>query len=135
MIVNRFVFGCSLFLMTWAALLWGNSMGPPANRSGVSGVTCSTSGCHGQFPANAGEGNVSITGLPAEWTPGATYPLQVSVAHPGDRQYGFQMTAVDSNGAQAGGFVIGGMETAIRSGPVGGKTIEHIQHSSPSCAN
>ena len=135
MIVNRFVFGCSLFLMTWAALLWGNSMGPPANRSGVSGVTCSTSGCHGQFPANAGEGNVSITGLPAEWTPGATYPLQVSVAHPGDRQYGFQMTAVDSNGAQAGGFVIGGMETAIRSGPVGGKTIEHIQHSSPSMNN
>ena len=128
MIVNRFVFAFSLFLMTWAALLWGNSMGPPADRSGVSGVTCSTSGCHNDFPANAGEGSVSITGLPAEWTPGVLYPLQVSVSHSGASLYGFQMTAVDSTGAQAGGFAIG-MGTAIQSGSVGGKTIEHMQHS------
>ena len=128
MIVNRFVFAFSLFLMTWAALLWGNSMGPPADRSGVSGVTCSTSGCHNDLPANAGEGSVSITGLPAEWTPGLPYPLQVSVSHSGASLYGFQMTAVDSTGAQAGGFAIG-MGTAIQSGSVGGKTIEHMQHS------
>ena len=128
MIVNRFVFAFSLFLMTWAALLWGNSMGPPADRSGVSGVTCSTSGCHNDFSANAGEGSVSITGLPAEWTPGVLYPLQVSVSHSGASLYGFQMTAVDSTGAQAGGFAIG-MGTAIQSGSVGGKTIEHMQHS------
>ena len=134
MIVNRFVFACSLFLMTWAALLWGNSMGPPADRSGVSGVTCSTSGCHNDLPANAGGGSVSITGLPAEWTPGVPYPLQVSVSHSGASLYGFQMTAVDSTGAQAGGFAIG-MGTAIQSGSVGGKTIEHMQHSSASPNN
>ena len=134
MIVNRFVFAFSLFLMTWAALLWGNSMGPPAARSGVSGVTCSTSGCHNDLPANAGEGSVSITGLPAEWTPGVPYPLQVSVSHSGASLYGFQMTAVDSTGAQAGGFAIG-MGTAIQSGSVGGKTIEHMQHSFASLNN
>ena len=128
MIVNRGVFACSLFLMTWAALLWGNSLGPPADRSGVSGVTCSTSGCHNDLPANVGGGSVSITGLPAEWTPGVIYPLQVSVSHSGASLYGFQMTAVDSNGAQAGGFLIG-TGTAIQSGSVGGKTIEHMQHS------
>ena len=128
LIVNRFVFGCSLILMTWAALLWGNSLGPPADRSGVSGVTCSTSGCHNDFPANVGGGSVSITGLPAEWTPGVTYPLQVSVSHSGASLYGFQMTGVDSNGAQAGGFVIG-TGAAIQSGSAGGNTIDHIQHS------
>ena len=128
MIVNRFVFAFSLFLMTWAALLWGNALGPPADRSGVSGVTCSTSGCHNDRSANAGGGSVSIAGLPAEWTPGVPYPLQVSVSHSGASRYGFQMTAVDSNGAQAGGFVIG-TGTAIQSGSVGGKTIEHMQHS------
>ena len=134
MIVNRFVFAFSLFLMTWAALLWGNSLGPPADRSGVSGVTCSTSGCHNDLPANAGGGSVSITGLPAEWTPGVRYPLQVSVSHSGASLYGFQMTAVDSTGAQAGGFAIG-IGTAIQSGSVGGKTIEHMQHSSASPNN
>ena len=77
---------------------------------------------------NAGGGSVSITGLPAEWTPGVTYPLEVSVSHSGASRYGFQMTAVDSNGAQAGEFVIV-TGTAIRSGSVGGKTIEHMQHS------
>ena len=128
MIVNRFVFACSLFLMTWAALLWGNFLGPPADRSGVSGVTCSTSGCHNDLPANAGEGSVLITGLPAEWTPGVTYPLQVLVSHSGASRYGFQMTAVDSNGAQAGRFVIG-TGTAIEADSVGGETIQHIQHS------
>ena len=114
--------------MTWAALLWGNSLGPPPDRSGVSGVTCSTSACHNDFPANVGGGSVSITGLPEEWTPGVTYPLQVSVSHSGASLYGFQMTGVDSNGAQAGGFVIG-TGTALQSGSAGGNTIEHIQHS------
>ena len=42
MILNRFVFASPLFLMTWAALLWGNSLGQPAYRSHVSGVTCCT---------------------------------------------------------------------------------------------
>ena len=127
-IVNRFVFAYLVFFMTWPALLWANSLGPPSNRSGVSGVTCSTSGCHNDFSANVGGGSVSITGLPDAWTPGASYPLQVSVSHSGASLYGFQMTAVDSNGAQAGGFVIG-TGTAIQSSFVGGKTIEQIQHS------
>ena len=140
MIVNRFVFACSLFFMTWAALLWGNSPRAcfsmtrstgtliPPDRSGVSGVTCSTSGCHNDLQANVGGGGVSITGLPEEWTPGVTYPLQVLVSHTGASLYGFQMTGVDSNGAQAGGFVIG-TGTSIQSGSAGGNTIEHIQHS------
>ena len=142
MIVNRFVFGCSLFLMTWAAMLWGNSPRAcfsmtrsngtliPPDRSGVSGVTCNTSGCHNDSMPNPDGGSVSITGLPKEWTPGVTYSLQVSVSHSGASLYGFQMTGVDSNGAQAGGFVIG-TGTAIRPGSAGGNTIEHIQHSFP----
>ena len=131
--MNRYPYFACLFLVAFAGLLWANSNGPPPDRSGVTGNTCNTSGCHNDFPLNDG-GTVSIAGLPESgWSPGQTYPLMVSISRAATR-YGFQMTAVDSNGTQAGSFTEGsGM--AVMSGLAGGNTIQHVQHVFPQASN
>ena len=130
MIGNRIAFFVMVFLLAGAALVWANELGPVADRSGVSGVTCSTSGCHDFLPVNAGTGSVSISGLPSEWSPSVTYPLQVTVEDGGASRFGFQLTAVDSNVAQAGTFTAGS-GTAVVNGSVGANTLQHMQHSFP----
>ncbi len=122
MSLNRLSFFASVLLLAWAAMVWGNSSGPPSNRSGVNGITCSTSGCHNDFNANVGSGNVSISGLPSEWSASITYPLMVTVMDASASRYGFQMTAVDSGGAAAGTFTAGS-GTRLDFGPPAG--IEH----------
>ncbi len=122
MSLNRMSYFASVLMLVWAALVWGFTNDPPANRSGVNGIDCTD--CHGFLPANTGPGNVAITGLPAMWSPGTTYPLQVTVtdSNPQLQLFGFQMTAVDSNGVQAGAFTPGG-GTQLEFGLPGG--IEH----------
>src|ERR1051326_1836998 len=93
------------FLST--ANLFGYILGPDPGVNGVFGANLNcTTGCHNSFPLNSGTGGVTITGLPANWTPGQTYPLTVSVqasTGPTSRVYGFQLSAVvDSTGKQAG---------------------------------
>ena len=123
MSLNRMSFFASVLLLAWAAMVWGNSDGPVSNRSGVNGITCSTSGCHSDLPVNTFPGgSVEIGGPPAEWSPSTTYPLQVTVSLGSASLFGFQMTAVDSNGTQAGTFTAGS-GTQLEFGSSGG--IEH----------
>ena len=130
MSLNRLSFLASVVLLACAALVWGNASGPPANRSGLNGITCSTSGCHDDVPANTGPGSVLIGGLPLEWSPNTTYPLTVTVDQSGQSLFGFQLTAVDSGGGQAGAFTAAsGMK--VDNDLVGGNAIEHIEHSFP----
>ena len=137
MIANRFVFVASVLLMAWAALVWGNSTGMPGDRSGVSGgidASCSTFGCHFDFDQNFGLGAVGISGLPTQWVPGTTYTIDVTVSDPNPdldaSAFGFQMTAVDSVGVQAGSFSpASGIE--VQASEVGGHLLEHVQHSEP----
>ena len=105
MSLNQLSFFASVLLLAWAAIVWGNSDGPPSNSSGVNGIDCTD--CHDNLPANSGGGNVAVSGLPLEWSPSTTYPLQVIVtdANPQVQLFGFQMSAVDSNGTAAGTFI------------------------------
>ncbi len=124
MSLNRLSFFASVLLLAWAAMVWGNNFaGPPSERSGVTGTTCSTSGCHNDFQVNPPfGGGVNIGGLPSQWSPSTTYPLTVTVSQSGQSLFGFQMTAVDSTVAEAGSFTAGG-GTKLDLGPLGG--IEH----------
>ena len=123
--LNRLSFFASVLLLAWAAVVWGNSSGPPANRSGVNGITCSTSGCHNDLPVDTGSGSVTIGGLPSVWSASTTYPLTVTVGHSGQSLFGFQMTAVDSNGTRAGTFTAGSGTQLEFAAPSG------IEHSFP----
>jgi uncharacterized protein (TIGR03437 family) len=78
--------------------------GPPLGFTGAPDEgTCV--GCHYTFnvpnPPNTG-GSVVITGLPATYSPGQTYTLTVTVAHPTARRWGFETTALVSNGSSNG---------------------------------
>src|SRR5262245_4852449 len=87
--------------LVWTGLLFAYSLGPDPAVNGVLGPTCNQSGCHNSFALNSGNGSVNVTGLPAEWTAGQTYPITVTVA--GGARYGFQFSAVRNTGnAQAG---------------------------------
>ena len=131
MIVNRLVVAGTVLLVAWAALVSGNNLGGPnePDRSGVNGMTCSRSGCHFDLPVNTGAGNIAISGLPSEWSPGVAYTLTVTITDSNAQLFGFQMTAVDSNGAQAGNFTAGDSKSRVMTGNAGGNILQHIQHS------
>lgn len=79
-----------------------SSTGAPAER------TCAESGCHDTYSVNAGRGTMSITVAGAEkgFEAGKTYDVTVRVADNNSRRFGFQLTALDGNGAMAGGFTV-----------------------------
>jgi hypothetical protein len=66
-------------------------------------VTCEA--CHVSLP---GDGTLSLTGAPAGgYDPGATYTLTVILADPGQRRWGFELTALETAAhTQAGTFIV-----------------------------
>jgi len=80
-----------------------NSGGPPASRTGAPGeLTCAISGCHESFPLNSPGGVLSISGLPATYTPNQEITLTVTLNKAGSVVYGFEATAIDDQGKKAG---------------------------------
>ena len=70
------------------------STGPPQSRTGAAvdgGLTCTA--CHKTFaPANSDpRGSVTLTVQP--WRPGVTQTLKVTIKHPDQKRWGFQLTA------------------------------------------
>jgi hypothetical protein len=112
----------------WAGLLFGYVTGPDPASNGIFGDTaaCATSGCHtGTNNLNSSTGSMSISGLPANWTPGQTYPLTISISRTGAVLFGFQLSAViDATNAQAGTLTPGNSRVKVITG--GG--IQYAEH-------
>jgi uncharacterized protein (TIGR03437 family) len=93
----------------WLALsagLTGRSVGassiaPPASHTGAPGEqTCGTAGCHNGGGAG---GTLTLTGLPPiGYVLNEPYDVTVSLAQAGRARFGFEMTAIDSQGNPAG---------------------------------
>jgi hypothetical protein len=62
----------------WAVQQSEANFGVVQGASGIAGVTCAS--CHQPPHPTRDDAAVRIDGLPAAWTPGATYPLTLSVA-------------------------------------------------------
>jgi hypothetical protein len=102
----------STVVVLWAAVALARSNGSPASRSGAAatgGVAAEASctSCHGDFAVNSG-GSVSVLGVPAFFRAGSTYRLTVHLASTQtaalvSRDWGFQVTAVDSATGQGVG--------------------------------
>jgi hypothetical protein len=104
------------------------SFGPPPSHTNAPGEANCTS-CHTSFELNSGPGNVSINGLPATYLPNQEVMVSVTTFHPDGFIYGFQLTAIDSTGAQAGTLVATDMvNTQLMSGFVSGNNRQYISH-------
>ncbi|HKQ76046.1 MAG TPA: choice-of-anchor V domain-containing protein [Blastocatellia bacterium] len=75
------------------------SSGPPPGNTGAPGEATCTS-CH--FQGAPGGGSVSISGLPATYSPNQEITLTVTVSQPNRQRYGFSLTALDSSNNRAG---------------------------------
>ncbi|TAH39401.1 MAG: hypothetical protein EYC70_01050 [Planctomycetota bacterium] len=62
--------------------------------------------CHEDIETNAGDGTVSLSGVPAEYVPGQTYRLTVNLQDPGSLVWAFELVATDDDDAQMGNFTI-----------------------------
>jgi hypothetical protein len=112
---HAFVFTFVL-IIAWAGCLFAYVSGPDPAMNGIfgSGQTCN--GCHTGNPVNVPGGILSISGLPTDtgWTAGQTYPLTVSITRPGQRVFGFQLSAVsDVTNQQAGTLTPGNARSKI----------------------
>jgi hypothetical protein len=84
----------SLFALTClTALAIAYSFGPPTGRTGDSffaGESVCTE-CHADNPLNAPGGTLTISGVPAQYVPGTTYPITVTISRSGQQRWGFQL--------------------------------------------
>jgi hypothetical protein len=93
---------------------------PPGFSGGFGEASCDA--CHFEAPVNTPPGRVTLSGVPERYTPGAPYPITVTLSRPGMVIGGFQLTArFERDGTQAGALAPAPGEekrTRIEAGPV-----------------
>lgn len=114
------------------------SSGPPPSQTGAPGEgTCAS--CHGSFPLNSGGGTYTITGLPANYSSGQEVDVTITLTQSNRARYGFQVTAVNDAGGQAGTLIVTdpARTQTVTGGIGGGRTyIEHtFNGTNPSATN
>ena len=87
------------------ALLMAYSSGPlPKMTGGFGEKTCVM--CHNSYRLNDGRalgGAFEIQGVPQKYVMGQTYPITVVIAHPGQKRWGFELSARFSSSGKQGG--------------------------------
>src|SRR5262245_61114341 len=116
--------------LAWTGWLFAYALGPDPGVNGVFGATNNcTTGCHNSFAVNSGTGSVALTGQPATYTPGQTYPLIVTVnpsTSPTSTRYGFQLSVViDSTNQQAGTLARVNGAVQVICGPSSGASVAY----------
>src|SRR5215213_1901809 len=78
-----------------------SAQGPSPSHTNAPGEDNCTA-CHTGSPVNSGGGSVTISGIPAAYKAGQQIPVTVTTSQASAVVYGFQLTAVDSHGREAG---------------------------------
>jgi len=80
--------------------------------------------CH--TPPVTRAGSLSFSGVPTVYSPSTTYPLTVTINDTGSR-FGFELTAINSLGAQAGTLLNTTTNTQLKTNIVSGNTRQYIE--------
>jgi hypothetical protein len=108
-----------------------SASGPSPSFTNAPGETNCTQ-CH-TGTANSGAGTITISGIPANYKPGQQIPVTVTVSQMAAVIFGFQLTAIDNQGSQAGTFSLPTQtppQMQIVPGIVGGNQRRYVQHTS-----
>lgn len=102
----------ALMLVAGTALAFSSN--PPNARTGAPGEsTCIA--CHSTFPLNSGSGELTLSGFPAEYEPGASYDVTLTLSDPDAARWGFSLTLIDAAGDAAGSFTVTDSGTQLSS--------------------
>ena len=107
-----------------------SASGPTPSHTGAPGEGNCTA-CHGDFPVNSGTGSVTISALPATYAPNQQIPITVTTSQADAVIYGFQLTALDSQGRRVGAFTLPTQnppQIQIDTGIVEGGQRSYVQH-------
>lgn len=86
--------------------VFANSFGPPDEKTGAPNEsTCAQAGCHAGNALDVSGGSLMLT-VPETYTPNEVYTIVVNLSRDGQSRWGFEMTALDADGARAGSFAI-----------------------------
>ena len=81
-------------------------LAPPDEKTGAPNEgTCADVGCHAANPLNTSGGSLMLT-IPETYEPGEVYKIVVDLSRTGQNKWGFEMTALDADGARAGSFTV-----------------------------
>ena len=104
------------------------SFNPPDELTGAPGEDNCTQ-CHAGNALNAAGGSLMLT-VPETYLPGQVYDIVVNLSRSGQSRWGFEMTALNSNGARAGTFATADANTQLEEV----KSKQYIQHTSTGTA-
>ena len=107
-----------------------SASGPVAAHTNAPGETNCTQ-CHTGTPVNGGSGSVAISGIPANYLPNQQISVTTTVSQESAVIYGFQLTALDSQGKQVGTFTLPAQspqQLQIVTGIVGGNQRKYVEH-------
>ncbi|MCY3739724.1 MAG: hypothetical protein OXH00_01750 [Candidatus Poribacteria bacterium] len=80
------------------------SSGPPDEKTDAPNEnTCAQAGCHAGNDLNVSGGELMLT-VPETYIPNEVYTIVVNLSRTGQSRWGFEMTALDADGARAGSF-------------------------------
>jgi uncharacterized protein (TIGR03437 family) len=104
--------------------------GPDPARTGAPGeLTCSMAACHLGSAVNGGGGVLTISGVPANYSPNQEVDITVTLSQSGRVRFGFEATIIDDQGRVAGTITItNAARTQLFPGVVGNNLRQYVSH-------
>ncbi|UCD37920.1 MAG: hypothetical protein JSW54_00070 [Fidelibacterota bacterium] len=109
MMSHRYVYALLLgfiFSVTFVFAVHYGKGPKPASTNAPGETSCQAGRCHSQYELNGGDGALTVEGVPGAYAPGQKYELTITIAQKGQKRWGFQITALDTNNLPAGGFYL-----------------------------
>ena len=120
-----------LLLIVSSGNVFAFSSGPPDEKTGAPNEsTCAQTGCHTGNDLNVSGGSLMLT-VPETYIPNEVYTIVVNLSREGQSRWGFEMTALDADGARAGSFEV---DDAAKTQVTEKNSKQYIKHSATGTA-